>query len=432
MPANKSKSKKKKWFLIIGSIVVILILLGVLLPKKKSEIPVQTVTVMRRNITQVVTATGKINPVTQVIITPEVTGEIVSLPVKEGDQVKKGQLLIKIKPDTYMAQRERASALLESSRANLKTKKVDVDFTRAELDRVQKLFKAGLANQQQLEKSQSDFSAAMAQYESLASSVSQAEASLKEANEYLNKTTIYSPMDGTVSQLNVKLGERVLGSGYAQGTNLMTVADLTQMEAVVEVDENDVVSLSVNDRVKIKIDAFKDRNFDGHVTHIGNSAKIKGEGTQEMVVNFEIKIALESKDTSVRPGMSCNADIETETRNNVLSLPLMSITTRSPEEMESRTPQAESDSENETQVAPKTKTHSKPQEIVFLVKNHTAKKKEVKSGISDDTYIEIMQGLKEGDIVVGGPYKAIANELQDGLKVVVTNESKSTKGGGSR
>lgn len=429
MPNNKSKksmSKKKKYFLIIGGIVLLLILRTAFCGKKTPPVTVQTEKVTKRTITQIVTATGKINPVNQVVITPEVTGEIVTLPVKEGDTVQKGQLLIKIKPDTYMAQRERAKANLDSSRANLKMRKVELTYIQAEYDRAQNLLKNGVANQQQMEKAQSDLSSAQAQIEALNASVSQAEAALKEADESLYKTTINSPMDGTVSQLNVELGERILGSGFSQGTNLMTVADLNQMEAVIEVDENDVVLVSVGDKAKIQIDAFKDKTFTGTVSQIGNSAKSVGEGTQEVVVNFEIKIALDKGGEAVRPGMSCNADIETETRANVLSVPIMSVTARSREDQK-KEETAESGSDTQVLATQKAKAHNKPQEVVFTIKDQKAVMKPVKTGISDDTYIEINSGLSESEEVVSGSYKAISKDLNDGIKVQVKNENNAAK-----
>ncbi len=429
MPNNKSKksmSKKKKYFLIIGGIVLLLILRTAFCGKKTPPVIVQTEKVTKRTITQIVTATGKINPVNQVVITPEVTGEIVSLPVKEGDTVQKGQLLIKIKPDTYMAQRERAKANLDSARANLKMRKVELTYIQAEYNRVTNLLKNGIANQQQMEKAQSDLSSALAQQEALNAAVSQAEAALKEADESLYKTTISSPMDGTISQLNVELGERILGSGFSQGTNLMTVADLNQMEAVIEVDENDVVLVSVGDKTKIQIDAFKDKTFTGTVSQIGNSAKSVGEGTQEVVVNFEIKIALDKDGEAVRPGMSCNADIETETRTNILSIPIMSVTARSPKD-EKKQEAEETGSDTQVLTVQKAKARIKPQEVVFTVKDQKAVMKSVKTGISDDTYIEISSGLNEGEEVISGSYKAISKELNDGIKVQVKNENNTAK-----
>jgi HlyD family secretion protein len=233
-------------------------------------------------------------------------------------------------------------------------------------------------------------------------------------------------MDGTVSQLNVELGERILGSGFSQGTNLMTVADLNQMEAVIEVDENDVVLVSVGDKAKIQIDAFKDKTFTGTVSQIGNSAKSVGEGTQEVVVNFEIKIALDKGGEAVRPGMSCNADIETETRTDVLSVPIMSVTARSPEEKKKEEP-GEAGGDTQVLAVQKAKARNKPQEVVFTVKDQKALMKPVKTGISDDTYIEVNSGLNEGEEVVSGSYKAISKELDDGTKVQVKNEEKGTK-----
>ena len=428
MPNNKVKAKKKKYFLFIGGIVVILVLRAAFCGKKDSTIIVQTEKATKRTITQVVTATGKIRPVNQVVITPEVTGEIVELPVIEGQSVKKDQLLIKIKPDMYIAQKERAKANLDSARANLAMKKVELDYAKAEYERASKLFKAGVANPQQVDKAQSELSVASAQYDSLRASVSQAEASLKESDESLKKTTIFSPMAGTVIQLNVKLGERVLGSGFSQGTDIMTVADLSRMEATVEVDENDVVLVSENDLAKIEVDAFKNKQFTGRVSQIGNSARSTGIGTQEINVNFEVRIALDKGGEEVMPGMSCNADIETETRENVLSVPIISITARSPEkEKKPGNSDDSSDEEDEVLIEQKKKSRTRPQEIVFVVNGDKVGSKPVKTGISDDSYIEIREGLSGGEEVVSGPYKAISKELDKDSKVRVDNEKKSGK-----
>lgn len=425
---NKVKSKKKKYFLVIGGIVVILILRAAFCGKKDSSITVQTEKVSKRTITQVVTATGKIRPVDQVVITPEVTGEIVELPVNEGESVKKGQLLIRIKPDMYIAQKERAKANLDSARANLTMKKIELDYAKTEYDRVSKLFQAKVANSQQVDKARSDLSVASAQYDSLKASVSQAEASLKESDESLKKTTIFSPMAGTVIQLNVKLGERVLGSGFSQGTDIMTVADLSRMEATVEVDENDVVLVSRNDTARIEIDAFKNKKFSGRVSHIGNSARSTGAGTQEVNVNFEVRIALDKGGEDVMPGMSCNADIETETRENVLSVPIISITARSPEkEKKTGSTGNRGDEDNEVQIEQKNKSRTRPQEIVFVVDGDKVVSKPVKTGISDDSYIEIREGLTGDEEVVSGPYKAISRELNNDSRVRVENKKKPGK-----
>jgi HlyD family secretion protein len=420
---NKKKSKKKIYiFGGIGALLLVLILLVVFSGNKEQIINVQTETVEKRNITQVVTATGKINPEFQVVITPEVTGEIVELPVKEGYNVKKGQLLIKIKPDTYIAQRDRAAANLESAKAGLGRAKATLDKVKSDYERVQGLYDKKLSSDAEIEQAKSNYLSAKSDYEGQQASVTQAQASLKEAQEQLYKTTIYSPMVGTVCALNVESGERVLGSGYSQGTNLMTVADLSSMEATVDVDENDVVLVSLGDTANITIDAFGDRVFKGIVSEIANSAVTTSAGTQQEVVNFEVKIRLVKVDKSIRPGMSCNADIETETKKGVWSVPIQSVTARS------KTPeiqQESSDDRDELQVKEETKKEKKPEEVVFLVENNKAKMIPVKTGISDDNYIEVEEGLKGGEKVVSGPYRAISRELQDKSTVKVESSRKS-------
>jgi HlyD family secretion protein len=421
----KSRKKKIIW-IVLGVVLLLIILKLTVCGKKDPGIIVQTEKAARRDITQLVSATGIINPVYMVAITPEVTGEIVELPVKEGDRVKKNQLLIRIKPDSYAAQRDRAKANLESAQATLEMKKVEMNFIASNFKRTQELFQSGFTNQQELDRMKADLASSKAQLDAQQGLVQQAQAALKESGESLNKTAIYSPMDGTVSKLNVELGERVLGSGFSQGTDLMTVADLGKMEAIVDVDENDVVLVSIGDTAKIQLDAFKNKVYDGVVTQIANSAKTTAAGTQEEVVNFAIKIALNEFNAQVRPGMSCNADIEVETKDNVLAVPIQSVTARSEEKAGAmETP----DSSREL-IAGKTskKKQSKPKEVVFVVDKGSAAMKEVKIGISDNEYIEVTSGLKAGDEVVSGPYRVISSELQDKSKVKAEVKAKDGKG----
>ncbi|MCU0236507.1 MAG: efflux RND transporter periplasmic adaptor subunit [Acidobacteria bacterium] len=422
---GKKKTRKKIIWIAIGGIILLLILKSVVCGKRDPGIMVQSEKAARRDITQLVSATGIINPAYQVAITPEVTGEIVELPVKEGERVRKNQLLIRIKPDSYTAQRDRARANLESSQATLAMKKVEMDFIAANYRRTQELFRSGYANQQELDKMKADLDSSRAQLEAQQGYVQQAQAALKESGESLNKTAIYSPMDGTVSKLNVELGERVLGSGFSQGTDLMTVADLGKMEAIVDVDENDVVLVSIGDTAKIELDAFKNITYNGKVTQIANSAKTTGMGTQEEVVNFAIKIALSDFNPQVRPGMSCNADIEVETKDNVLAVPIQSVTARSEEAAAAATP----DSSRELIVGKTSrKKQAKPKEVVFVLDKGTVAMKEVKIGISDNEFIEVTSGLKEGEEVVSGPYRAISSELQDKSKVQTAPKGKAGKG----
>ncbi|MFH0733725.1 MAG: efflux RND transporter periplasmic adaptor subunit [bacterium] len=422
MGKAKSKKTRKKIFIFggLGLLIVVVILIVAFSGNKETIVPVQLEQVQKRTITQVVSATGKINPIYQVVLTPEVTGEVVELPVLEGDFVKKGQLLIKIKPDIYIAQRNRALAGLESAKAGLDIRKANLDQVEKEYTRVKGLYEKGLASESDLENAKSTYLQSKGSYQSQESNIMESQESLKEQQEQLAKTTIYSPIDGTISALNVELSERVLGSSFSQGTNLMTVADLNMMEATVDVDENDVVLISVGDTARVKVDAYGDKEFIGTVTQIGNSAITTSAGTQEQVVNFEVKIKLNTEGENLRPGMSCDAEIETDTKYNVLSVPIQSVTARtsSGKVIQNGSTSTNDDEVTVTKVTKTTKA-VKPDEVVFVVNNNTAKLYKVKTGISDDTYIEIIDGVKEKQDVVSGPYRSISKELEDNVKVMV-------------
>jgi HlyD family secretion protein len=411
MANGKRKKSKKKLFIFggLGLLIIILVVITFAGGSKENIILVQTEKVQKRSITQTVTATGKIDPEFKVLITPEVTGEIISLPVKEGDVVKKGDLLIKIKGDQYMAQKDRLEASLKSSEASLQMRDAELNRVQLEYERTKELHSKALASDSELEAVQSNYLSTKASYDAAAANVLQSKAQLREVLETLYKTTIYSPIDGIVIQLNVELAERVLGSGFSQGTNIMTVADLSNMEAVVNVDENDVVLVSVGDTTNITVDAFGDKVFHGIVTEIGNSAISAGFGTQEQVVNFSVKIKLIDLDPNLRPGMSCNADIETETVENVISVPIQSVTARTDVPVEEDSTKADNKEENGNGMM----KNNKPKEVVFLVDNGKAKMVVVEAGISDDNYLEIKSGLDEGAEVVSGSYRAISRELEN-------------------
>jgi HlyD family secretion protein len=427
MANGKQKKSKKKIYIFgsIGIVLVALILFALLGGSKEEIIQVQIEPAAKRDITQTVSATGKINSEFKVTITPEVTGEIVSLPVKEGDYVKKGQLLIKIKADAYVAQQQRAEANLSSAKSSLAMNKAQLDKITADYNRTKELHLKKLSSDADLETSKSTYLSSVANYEGAQATVLQMEASLKETNQSLYKTTINSPMDGTISQLNVQLGDRVLGSGFSQGTDIMTVSDLGSMISTVQVDENDVVLVALGDTARIKVDAYGDRIFKGTVYQIGNSATATGTGTQEQVVNFDVKIRLIDPDPGLRPGMSCNATIETQTINNVISIPIQSVTARSEDNKPKEISKDDNTNSNVIDKKEKKATVTKPKEVVFVIENNKAKMKEVKTGLSDDNYIQIKEGLKNGENVVTGSYKAISRELNDGSKVKL-EEKKST------
>jgi len=411
MATNGKKSKKKVIiFSALGVVVIALLLIVFLGSKREPVIPVQVEGAQKKTITQVVTATGKIQPEVQVKISPEVSGEIVTLPVKEGQRVKKGELLMKIKPDVYVAQRDQYSAGLLRAKA---------DLTRSDLEykRVQSLYQKGMV-------SETEFVAARATYESSKATYAQAQASLNQAEENLRKTTVFSPMTGVVSQLNSELGERVLGTAQFQGTDVMTIADLSRMEGRVDVSENDVVLVSIGDTARISIDAFADRKVTAIVYEIANTAKSKGLGTQEEVTNFTVKMRVLDKDINLRPGMSMTADVETETHVDVLAVPIQSVTTRMPKAEQAGPGPEGGAAPSGGMVAARTRSENKPKEIVFVVENGVAKALNVKRGISNDTHVEILDGLKEGVQVVSGSYKAINRELEDGVKVRVEEQKK--------
>lgn len=420
--ANGKKNKKKIFiFSGIGVVVIILILVVVLGSKKENIITVQTEKIGKRTITQIVNASGKIQPETMVKINAEVSGEITALPVKEGDKVKKGDLLVRIKPDQYQAQVDRAEAGLSSARANLNLQKANLEKVESEFKRAEELYQKSLLSDQEFIAAKTSLHSAKSQYESAQAGVRQAEASLRDARESLAKTSIYAPMNGTISQLLSELGERVSGSSFMQGTQIMTVADLNAMEARVEVGENDIILISIGDTARITIDAFPDSKFVGVVYEIANTATTKGTGTQDEVTNFQVKIRVLNKNVPLRPGMSMTADIETETKHNILAVPIQSVTTRSPKP---KGEEKQPENKDVQQTGPGFAMNEKPIECIFVVENGKAKMVPVKRGINDEGYVEIVSGAVEGAEVVSGSYKAINRDLEDGSIVKVENQSK--------
>ncbi len=417
MANGKKKNSKKKIMIFsgIGVLVIALVLIAILGGSRDEVVPVQVEKVVKRTITQSVTATGSLNPEFKVGITPEVTGEIVKLPVKEGQYVKKGDLLVQINPSTYKAQVEQSEAQLQGAMASLANNKAQLDKVTSDYNRTKELHAKNLSSDSDLETAKSAYLSAKASYQGAQAQIQQMQASLKVQKDQLSKCTIYAPMDGVVSQLNVQLGDRVLGSFYSQGTNMMTVSDLKSMLAVVDVDENDVVLVSKGDTAIVNIDAFGNKQFKGIVYQIGNTAVTTGTGTQEQVVNFEVKLKFVEFNPGFRPGMSCNANIETKTLHNVISVPIQSVTARSNNMLMSEN----AGESNSSSTKKKDNSNNKVKEIVFIVKNGKAVSVPVTTGISDDNYIQVVSGLKGGEEVVSGSYSAISKELHDGANVKV-------------
>lgn len=423
---NDKKSKKKKIiFGGLGALLLIIIVLVIVSGNKEDITSVQTEKITKRTITQIVRATGKIHPIEQVILRAEVTGEIVELPVKEGDKVKRGQLLVRLKPEQYVARRNMALASLNSSKANLSVREANLIQVEAEYKRVQGLFDKNLASDKDLEIAKANYLQSKGGYESQKAMVSQAEESYKDAEVELSKTAVYAPIDGIVTQRPIELSERVNGSSFSPGTHLLTVADLNQIETRINVNENDIVNISIGDTSKIEIDAFANRIFKGIVTQIGNSAISTGL-TTDQVVNFEVRIKLVELDEKIRPGMSCNADIETETKVNVLTVPIQSVTARLDKSKSTEKKEGEDSEEGVTNGALE-KKKEKPKEVVFIVKDNTAKMVEVETGISNDDYYEIIKGLSGDETIISGPYRAVSKDLEDGSKIILQNKTSKTK-----
>lgn len=424
---KKKKKSKKKLIWIIGLLLIAIIAVAVIVSgKKENLVVVQTEKIKKRDITQIVTATGKIQSETEVNISAEVSGEIVSLPFKEGEEIKKNDLLVKIKQDAYAPQIQEQNAAISVAESNIKVSEVALKRYQQEFERLNELSKKGLATESELDNAQNNIDQTLAQINSNLAQVNQQKTGLSRIQYDISKTTIYSPINGTVTQLNNELGEKVLGTISNQGSNIMTISDLSNMECQVEVGETDVTLVNIGDTAKIEIDAFPDKVFKGYVYEIANTAKSTGTGTQDQVVNFIVKVRIINNEFDLRPGMSCTVDIEVEKRNNVLSVPIQSVTTR--EEMKENGIGKEMDNENiKRESEEKQNRKMKPKEIVFVVDNNAAKKEEVKTGISDDSYIEVLEGVQEDQEIVKGSFKAINKELEDGSKVKVDNEIKKQK-----
>ncbi len=424
MANGKKKSRKKLIiFSSLGLLVVALIVIVLVSGNKEKVIAVQTEKVKRMTLVQVVEANGKINPQTQVKINAEVSGEIIDLPVKEGDRVRKGQLLCRIKPDAYLADRDQAVANLNRAKSALVQRRADLKRIESEFKRQSELHSKGLISDSDFESGKNALDAATSNVESAEYDVQNSQAFLTRQKENLGKTSIYSPIDGIVSQLLSKNGERVSGSSFTQGTEIMTVSDLAVMEARVEVNENDVVLISLNDTARVEVDAFPDRIFTAVVYQIANTANTKAAGTQEEVTNFEVRLLLLDKGVEFRPGMSCSAKIETETKTNVLAVPLQAVTTRDPRKKSEEQPMEEG--QEGMASTPKKEERAKPDQVVFLAAGGVARKQVVHTGISSDSFIEVLDGLKEGQEIIKGNYRAVSRDLEDNSKIRIDNSGRS-------
>ena len=429
--------RKKQIFYGLIALVVLWIVGSIIWGKREKPIPVTTETAIRKTIVQTVSATGKIQPEVEVKISPEVAGEIIELPVEDGMRVKKGDLLVKIKPDSYKALLEQQEAAISAAKATNLQQKATMMKTEHDLKRAEDLFNKKLISEQEYNAGQAAYDVAKNTYESSLHEIERAEASSSQARDQLSKTTIYSPLDGTITILNSKLGERLVATGQFAGTEVMRVADLTHMQAIVDVNENDVVNVKLGDKASVKIDAYGDRKFKGVVQQIANTGKTTGAGTQEEVTNFEVKIRIDDHDVSLRPALSCTADIQTNEVKDAVAVPMQAVTIRtgesnlSPEEIEKKkqkvTQRDKGDNNAEfvdgrAEKAAQKEEREKLAKVVFLKKGGKAEMVKVTTGISDDTYTEIKSGIQPGAEVISGSYSAISRKLKEGAKVTLDKE----------
>ncbi|PSR00204.1 MAG: efflux RND transporter periplasmic adaptor subunit [Bacteroidetes bacterium QS_9_68_14] len=423
---------------------------------------VETTEVQRRDITQTVTAFGRVQPEREITISPDVPGEIIALPVEEGERVQRGELLAQIEAKDYVAQTQQRRAGVQQAQADLQGLKADSAQARQEYERKKKLFEQEMISRQEFETAETAYEQAVAQLRSARYSVDQAQARLQESREQVQQTSIYAPIGGVVSRLNVEEGERVVGTDRQPGTEMMRIARLDQMEVEVDVNENDVVNVANGDTAAVEVDAYPDRSFEGIVTEIANSARVSGQGTQEQVTNFPVTIRLTSPHNqrpqqaapgnaapssasdsatgraglqqrearfgpqgmpTFRPGMSATVDISTETVTDAVSVPIGAVTVRDFNDVQPRPDSTDGESGNALkQRAGRSGGEGGSsgraedlRQVVFLAEEGEARMAEVETGISDQTHIYVRSGLEEGQTIVTGPYRAIREGLRPGM-----------------
>ncbi|MDR0901684.1 MAG: efflux RND transporter periplasmic adaptor subunit [Opitutaceae bacterium] len=436
-PAAPPRKKTRKWpWLLLAAIVLAgaVATLAVMRNARPRAIRVATERAVVKTITQTVSATGKIQPEVEVKIAPEVAGEITELPFREGADVKKGDLLVRIKPDAYRYQFEQREADLAAARAA--ALETEVRFLKAAEDfkRSENLHRQNLVPDSEFTAARADHEMARASLDSARANIRRAEGLLSQPRDQLDKTSVYAPIDGTISSLTSEVGERVVGTGQFAGTEIMRVADLANMEVRVNINESDIVNVKIDDRAMIAIDAFPGRKFEAVVKEIGSAAQTTGANTQEEVTNFQVKIRILDKSVPIRSGMSANADIETQTVANAVAVPIQSVTTRARDTAKTidqlAAERARAAAENKGEgaaTAVNTRASARRergdrdslQRVVFVRNGTTVKMVPVETGIADATHIEIKSGVAEGDEVVSGSYAAIARTLTDGAPVLV-------------
>ncbi|MFQ6602628.1 efflux RND transporter periplasmic adaptor subunit [Flavobacterium sp. C3NV] len=419
-------SKKTIYFLLGGAVVIIAVLIGLskagVIGNKDEGKEVEVSKVIASTIVETVSATGKIQPEIEVKLSSMVSGEIIALNVKEGQVVKKGDLLVKINPDLYTSGLDRSVANLSGTKAGLTQSEASYKEAKASYERNKTLYDKGVISKSDWDKAISTYEVAKATRQNAYYNVQSASASVTEARDNLGRTLIYAPAAGTISVLNVELGERVLGTQQMAGTELLRVANLNNMEVEVDVNENDIVKVKIGDEANVEVDAYLKKKFKGTVTSISNSASTTL--TSDQVTNFKVKVRILKESyqdllegqpdtySPFRPGMTATVDIITRTKSNVLAVPISAVVVKA--DTTAVTAVKIEETSDDKKAAPKS---DKKFECVFVKVGDKAKIRVIKTGIQDDTNIEVMSGLKPGDVVITGPYTTVSKELNSGDKV---------------
>ena len=415
--------KKRRILWWIGGAVVLLAIAGGAFAMKNrgsKDLEVQTTKVGRQTIVQTVNGTGRIQPRSQVKVSADVSARITRLAVREGQWVEKGALLVELDRDRYLAAVQSAEANVRSAQANAALVRQTMDQAQKDLARSKELLGRGLESQATYDARQTAHSVEVPRHRAALEQVTQAQAALRQARDDLSKTTIHAPMSGTVSELNKEAGEMALGSQF-QSDVILVIADLKEMEAQVDVDENDIVDIVIGQPAEIQVDALPGQVVKGVVREIGSSANASGAGTAEQKTEFEIKIAITDPLPTLRPGMTATADIVTRTREQALSVPLQSVALRTVDQLVKKG-EKRKDAESRFKA-----DRDGFVEVVFCLEQGKAVARQVKTGIQSDEWIEIEDGLKEGEEVVSGSYRAISKDLENGATVRVNNEKAPEK-----
>lgn len=414
--------KRSRKGLIITLVVVALLIAGtvviVLRSGDEGPVLVSVEPTATRTITQTVSAIGKLQPEHMVKISSEASGEIIYLGPKDGEMVKEGQLLVRIRPDILESQLAQTRAATDGARMEITIAKAELDRSEADLKRVTELYKKEFASKEEFDRTKASYESAAGRYAQSRSEYQRSQGALQQTQASASRTMIYAPMSGTVTYLGVETGEKVVGVAQMQGTEMMRIANLDTMNAWVDVDENDVALIGIGDTARVRVDGLPNTTLRGVVYEISHSATVSAAGTQEEVVNFQVRIRLIDRDTRMRPGMSCNVEIETETKVDVLSIPIQSVTVR----QDANGGRSEEDPQVQ-QKKPSSSEAKRPESIVWVYSGATVTSRAVKTGISDQGYIEILSGLKPGEQVVASPYQAISKLLTNGAPVRVEDPS---------